>query len=136
MDYYFSKTIRSSYDEAISLITEALRNEDRECTETHWWHSLSAGGPLVAPDVPGLLVVPIGPHTLKARPVLLGAGARVTVSLPDPARASACVVVDGDLLPCRTALERVEVETGPTLVRLLRLDGRGFVPAVRDAFLT
>jgi len=27
MDYYFSKTIRSSYDDAISLITEALRNE-------------------------------------------------------------------------------------------------------------
>jgi uncharacterized protein YbjT (DUF2867 family) len=26
-------------------IAEALRNEDREFTETHWWHSLAAGGP-------------------------------------------------------------------------------------------
>jgi hypothetical protein len=59
----------------------------------------------------------------------------VTVTFPDSARAGGCLVVDGDLVPCRTVLERVEVETGATAVRLVRLDGRGFVPAVRDAFL-
>lgn len=99
-------------------------------------YALSAGGPLVAPDVRGLLVVPVSPHSLKARPVLVGESSRVTVTLPDPARADACVVVDGDVVPCRLALERVDVGAGPQDVRLIRLDGRGFVAGVRDAFLS
>jgi len=99
-------------------------------------YALSAGGPFVAPDVRGMLVVPVSPHSLKARPVLLGEGSRVTVTFPDPARAGACVVVDGDVVPCRRSLERVDVEVSATVVRLVRLDGRGFVAAVRDAFLT
>lgn len=99
-------------------------------------YALSAGGPFVAPDVRGVLVVPVSPHSLKARPVLLGEGSRVTVTFPDPARAGACVVVDGDVVPCRRSLERVDVEVSATVVRLVRLDGRGFVAAVRDAFLT
>ena len=99
-------------------------------------YALSAGGPFVAPDVRGLLVVPVGPHSLKARPVLLGEDSRVTVTFPDPARAGGCVVVDGDLVPCRGILERVDVEVSSTVVRLVRLDGRGFVAAVRDTFLT
>lgn len=98
-------------------------------------YALSAGGPLVAPDVRGLLVVPVGPHSLKARPLVLGPSSHVSVTLPDPARADACVVVDGDALPCRAVLERVDVAVGPTEVRLVRLDGRGFVAGVRDAFL-
>lgn len=99
-------------------------------------YALSAGGPFVAPDVRGLLVVPVGPHSLKARPVLLGEGAGVTITFPDPARAGACVVVDGDVVPCRRSLERVDVEISATVVRLVRLDGRGFISVVRDAFLT
>lgn len=99
-------------------------------------YALSAGGPFVAPDVRGLLVVPVSPHSLKARPVLIGEGARVTVTFPDPAHAGSCVVVDGDVVPCRRSLERVDIEVSATVVRLVRLDGRGFVATVRDAFLT
>ena len=98
-------------------------------------YSLSAGGPLVAPDVPALLVVPVGAHSLKSRAVLVSARATVSITLPDPARAGACVVVDGDVLPCRSPLERVDVTTGPTRVRFVQLDGRGFVAGVRETFL-
>lgn len=97
-------------------------------------YALSAGGPLVAPDLRALLIVPVCPHSLRARPLVLGDGARVTVTLPDAARAEACVVVDGDVLPCRTRLQRVDVTLDARDVRLLRVDGRGFVPAVRDTF--
>jgi len=98
-------------------------------------YALSAGGPLVAPGVPLLLIVPVGAHSLKARAVLVPESARVSITLPDPARAGACVVVDGDVLPCRTPLERVDVTTGPARVRFVQLDGRGFVAGVRETFL-
>jgi NAD+ kinase len=98
-------------------------------------YALSAGGPLLAPDLRALLVVPVCAHSVSARPVVLSPSSLVTITLPDPARAEACVAVDGDVLPCRTALQRVDVTLDANDVRLLRLDGRGFVAAVRDTFL-
>lgn len=97
-------------------------------------YALSAGGPLVAPDLRASVVVPVSPHTLRARAVVLGEHARITVTLPDAARAEACVAVDGDPLPCRSALERVEIMMAPHDVRLLRIDERSFVRTVRDTF--
>ncbi len=98
-------------------------------------YALSAGGPLVAPDVRAMIVVPVGAHSLLTRPFVLGEGSRVVVTLPDPARADACVLVDGDLLPCRSALERVEVTMGANEVHLVRLGDRGFAGSVRDTFM-
>ncbi|HEY5467753.1 MAG TPA: NAD(+)/NADH kinase [Coriobacteriia bacterium] len=98
-------------------------------------YALSAGGPLVAPDVRAIIVVPVGPHSLVARPFVLGEGSRVVLTLPDPSRADASVLVDGDLLPCRSALESVEVRMGADDVLLVRLGGRGFAASLRDTFL-
>lgn len=97
-------------------------------------YALSAGGPLMAPDVRGMLLVPTSPHTLATRPVVLGPDDTVTLTLPDPARSGVCVVVDGDTLPCRAQLDRVEVAVGPHDVTLVRLDGRGFYDTLRDTF--
>jgi len=98
-------------------------------------YALSAGGPIMAPDLRALLVVPVGAHALAVRPLVLGSSARVTITFPDPARAGACVVVDGDLVPCRSALDRLEVRLGRDDVRLLRIDERSFIATARDAFL-
>jgi NAD+ kinase len=98
-------------------------------------YALSAGGPLLAPDVRGMLLVAASPHTLAARPVVLGPGDTVTLTLPDPARAGVCVSVDGDALPCRGRLDGVDVALGPHDVMLVRLDGRGFYDTLRDTFL-
>jgi NAD+ kinase len=98
-------------------------------------YALSAGGPLVAPEVRGILLVAVSPHTLAARPVVLGPEVTVSLTLPDPARADACVVVDGDTLPCRARIDRVDVAVGPHVVTLVRLDGRGFCDDLRDTFL-
>jgi NAD+ kinase len=99
-------------------------------------YALSAGGPFVAPELRAMVLVPVAAHSLMARPLVLGPDARVTVTLPDPARADACVLVDGDLLPCRSRLERVEVSMGAGVVRLVRLGGAGFAGSVRETFLS
>ncbi|HEY5506692.1 MAG TPA: NAD(+)/NADH kinase, partial [Coriobacteriia bacterium] len=99
-------------------------------------YALSAGGPFVAPELRAMVLVPVAAHSLAARPFVLGPDARVTVTLPDPARADACVLVDGDLLPCRSRLERVEVSMGASVVRLIRLGGAGFAGSVRETFLS
>jgi NAD+ kinase len=98
-------------------------------------YALSAGGPIIAPDLRALLVVPVGAHALAVRPLVLGASARITLTFPDAARADACLVVDGDAVPCRSALERLEIEMAPDDVRLLRVDDRSFIATARDTFL-
>jgi NAD+ kinase len=97
-------------------------------------YALSAGGPVVAPDVACMVLVPVNPHTLVTRSVVLGPDDLVTLTLPDPARAGACVMVDGDTLPCRASLDRVDVRVGPHVVALVRLGGRGFYETARDTF--
>jgi NAD kinase len=59
----------------------------------------------------------------------------VRVSCPNPARADACVSVDGDQLPCRTALDRVDVRVGEHDARLMKLDGRDFYGVLAKTFL-
>jgi NAD+ kinase len=98
-------------------------------------YALSAGGPVLAPSVEGMLLVTVAPHRLADRPVVLGPGDVVVITLPDDARAGACVSVDGDQVPCRAALDRVEVRIGAHEVALIRLDGRGFYETLRETFL-
>jgi NAD+ kinase len=98
-------------------------------------YALSAGGPLVSPEVRGMVLVPVAPHTLAARPIVLGPNDLIRISCPNPSRADACVTVDGDQVPCRTALDGVDIHVGDHDVRLMRLDGRGFYESLSDSFL-
>ena len=52
-------------------------------------YSLSAGGPLVHPATPGWVLVPIAPHTLSNRPIVLPDGCEVTIELVSGRDASA-----------------------------------------------
>ncbi|KAI8616080.1 ATP-NAD kinase-like domain-containing protein [Chytriomyces sp. MP71] len=56
---------------------------------------LSAGGSIVHPLVPALLVTPICPHTLSFRPMLLPESIELKVQVPPDARGAAWVSFDG-----------------------------------------
>ena len=98
-------------------------------------YAMSAGGPLVSPDVRGMVLVPVAAHTLLARPVVLGPCDRVEISCPNPARADACITVDGDQVPCRQSLDAVSVWIGDNDVSLVKLDGRGFYEVLAEKIL-
>lgn len=58
-------------------------------------YSLSAGGSLVHPDIPAILLTPICPHTLSFRPMLLNDDMALKVSIPSSGRGGAFVSFDG-----------------------------------------
>ncbi|KZF23670.1 ATP-NAD kinase [Xylona heveae TC161] len=58
-------------------------------------YSLSAGGSLVHPDIPAILLTPICPHTLSFRPMLLTDTMLFRVSVPRQSRATAYCSFDG-----------------------------------------
>jgi NAD+ kinase len=81
-------------------------------------YNLSAGGPIVHPDLSALLVTPICSHTLTNRPIVLPDDVRVTVTFKSHGEEGVYATVDGqvgilleggDNLEVRAARERVEV---------------------------
>lgn len=97
-------------------------------------YALSAGGPIVSPDVGCLVVVPVAPHALGRSAIVAGPSDVVSITLPDPLRREACISVDGDLMPCRRAIDSVRVSRGVHDVLLVKLDGRDFYEVVRSEF--
>jgi NAD+ kinase len=58
-------------------------------------YSLAAGGSLVAPSIPLILVTPIAPHSLSNRPILLPAESVIKVTVPESARNLPIASFDG-----------------------------------------
>lgn len=58
-------------------------------------YSLSAGGSLVHPQIPALLISPICPHTLSFRPMLLPDSMELRVCVPYNSRSTAWASFDG-----------------------------------------
>lgn len=58
-------------------------------------YSLSAGGSLVHPDIPAILLTPICPHTLSFRPMLLRDSMALRIAVPRGSRATAYAAFDG-----------------------------------------
>jgi len=58
-------------------------------------YSMSAGGSMVAPSVPAILVTPICPHSLSFRPAVLPNSSEIKVVLPNSAGSSLSVSFDG-----------------------------------------
>jgi len=58
-------------------------------------YSLAAGGSMVHPAVPAILLTPVSPHSLSFRPAILPASCSIAVRVPLTARCPAALSVDG-----------------------------------------
>lgn len=67
-------------------------------------YSLSAGGSLVHPDIPGILISPICAHSLSFRPLVIPDNVVLRIGVPYNARTSAMCSFDGK--------DRVELKQG------------------------
>jgi len=45
-------------------------------------YSLSAGGPIVAQDVKSIIITPVSPHSLSARPIVLKSTSEISITFP------------------------------------------------------
>lgn len=58
-------------------------------------YSLSAGGPIVHPSLHAITLVPICPHTLNNRPLVIGADSEITLTINLKDAASSMITLDG-----------------------------------------
>jgi NAD+ kinase len=95
-------------------------------------YSLSAGGPVVVPDVDAFVVTPICPHTLAIRPIVVPDAARITIEVITPAGDEQVVVsYDGQVADTLDTGARVIVRRSPWDAKLIRLETEGFFTRMR-----
>jgi NAD+ kinase len=93
-------------------------------------YSLSAGGPIVSPDVQAILLTPLAAHSLSARPMIVSDKETIEILL---ARGKECqMTFDGqENLVLRTG-EVVQIKAAPLKALLIRLGSRSFPRVVRE----
>lgn len=92
-------------------------------------YTLSLGGPIVHPDVRALVFMPLNPHSLFNRPVVLPESSRIVIHLPS---ASAILTCDGQQNAALQPGARVEIAAPGLEVQLVQFDGgRNFFDLLR-----
>jgi NAD+ kinase len=82
-------------------------------------YSLSAGGPIIHPEMDALVISPICPHTLTMRPLVVPATAQVELTLgSDGSRVY--LTIDGQVGQLLESGDRVRVRRGPSEVLMVR----------------
>jgi NAD+ kinase len=93
-------------------------------------YSLSAGGPVVAPGVAALQLVPICPHSLASRALVFADSEPVTIY---PANLNPLVlVVDGNAGCAVLSEDRVRIVRSPYTARFIRLRPNEFFHVLRE----
>jgi NAD+ kinase len=85
-------------------------------------YALSAGGPILPPELHNMLLVPICPHLSLDRTVVLDKGATVTIRVESAAQG--VVVVDGTEQARLQVGDEIELTISPHVTRFVRLYDR------------
>lgn len=93
-------------------------------------YSLSAGGPLVNPNVELLLLTPICPHTLQNRSIIISPNDAVTVQVVAEHQ-EIMLTVDGQLGYRLQPYDKVVVKKSEYYTKLVRIKNRSFYDILR-----
>lgn len=90
-------------------------------------YSLSAGGPVVHPDVSVLIITPVCPHTLNVRSLVVPDGEKIQIlGQCREGEAEVMLTIDGQLGQHLGCLDAVEVSTADFSARLVQFEPQSF----------
>lgn len=93
-------------------------------------YSMSAGGPIITPEVEAVVITPICPHSLAVRPLVIPAHRSVCIGSLESA-AEHQLTVDGQVVHQLEPSERVFVAREERPLALVRLPGQTFFKTMR-----
>jgi len=95
-------------------------------------YSLSAGGPILLPTLPAINVVPICPHTLSNRPLVIDDQRLISINMLHAEVDSARVSVDGFNVVTLDGSEKITIKRAQSSVKLLRVSGHSHYEVLRS----
>jgi NAD+ kinase len=94
-------------------------------------YALSAGGPILHPTLPALIIVPICPHTLSDRPLAVGSDSTIEIVMTVTSQQSAHVTFDGQTNFALHDGDRVRVRRAQRPVTLIHPPRRNHYEVLR-----
>ena len=95
-------------------------------------YALSAGGPIMHPKLNALVLVPMFPHTLNARPIVVPAGCVVSVTITEKHQALPQVSCDGQTHISLLLGDRVLIRQSEDQLTLLHPPGYSYYEVCRS----
>ena len=95
-------------------------------------YSLSCGGPIIAPQLDALVVVPVCPHTLTDRPIVIPADQSIDVVLLERAETTASITIDGHAFGEIRPEDRLTISVADQRVTLIHPPGFDFYGILRS----
>ena len=97
-------------------------------------YSMSAGGPIIDPDVRCITVTPICSHSLTARPMLASEKAEMSVTIKNTSRTEPFLTVDGNPC-CKVDFDtKVNISAAPFDVKLINLSNNTIYKTISKKF--
>jgi NAD+ kinase len=95
-------------------------------------YALSCNGPIIAPHLSALVIVPICAHTLSDRPIVVAGSSVVEVALLERPDTHAHITCDGAVLGAIAPGDRLEVTTARERATLLHPAGHDYYKLLRS----
>jgi NAD+ kinase len=94
-------------------------------------HSLAAGGPVLEPDIEGVVITPICPHTLTNRPLVLPAAAQIELYV-EKATVAVGLTMDGQVFEDLAESDHIVIHKAPKTFQLITLGLRTYYETLRE----
>lgn len=98
-------------------------------------YALSCGGPIIEPQLNAVVVVPVCPHTLTDRPIVIPAEQTIEVRLLQRDDTNAEISVDGHSIGVIQPDDRLLVRSAPCRMTLIHPPGYDFYSILRSKLL-
>jgi len=98
-------------------------------------YALSCGGPIVEPHLDAMVVVPICPHTLTDRPLVIASSQPIKIRLLDREQTAAAVAIDGHSIGPISPDDTLTISAAENRIRLIHPPGYDFYGILRSKLL-
>ena len=95
-------------------------------------YALSCGGPIIEPQLDAVVVVPVAPHTLSDRPIVIPADQEIELRLLEREDTKAEITVDGHSIGEIRPEDRLMIAASDTRLTLLHPPGYDFYGILRS----
>ena len=95
-------------------------------------YALSCGGPIIEPRLDAVVIVPICPHTLSDRPVVVPASQSIEIRVLEREDTKAEVTIDGHAIDAIEADDVLTISAATGRIRLIHPPGYDFFGILRS----
>ena len=96
-------------------------------------YNLSAGGPIVMPQTPVMVLTPINPHTLTTRPLVLPAGKTLSIKTVNQ-KDNILFSYDGLILPGSNGLD-INIKQSEYSIKIIQLPHQNYFETLRNKLM-